>query len=365
VYAVEDTTVQLSWADLGPGAHRLSVGGRAVEHEGAGAGTVVIDGLAPASTHAVAVDGREAGTATTLAAPPGELVAKIATVSDCHIFEEGFGAFRKQVEPDHLVHYSVRCLRAALSAAVAWGAELIVVKGDLTQRALPEELATATELLAACGLPVIAVPGNHEVKKDTDPWTPTLRAAGFAVGDRASGDGIVVRDLPALRVVAADTTIHGHHAGTLAADVRSGILGAVADADRPVLLCVHHQLEPWRVRLHYPPGVSNREATGFLAELAAARPDVWITSGHTHRCRMRRHGSIVATEVGSTKDGAGCWAGYAVHEGGLRQVLRRVTGDATDPWLDRTRRALGGLWGFYAPGRLEDRCLSHTWLTPA
>jgi hypothetical protein len=340
------------------------VGGRVREHDGAGPGTALFEGFDPATTYDVAVDDRVVATATTLAPPPGTVLTKIATVSDNHLFEDGFGAVRRMHETGEAgatEHYSTRCLRAALSAAVAWGAELLVVKGDLTNRALPVELETCTELLAATGLPTIVVPGNHEVKKDTGPWAPPLRAAGFAIGDRSAGEPLVVRDVPGLRIVAVDTTIRGHHAGTIPADVRDLILTAVAESDRPVLLCLHHQLEAARIRAHYPPGVARAEAAPLLRSLLDIRPDVWITSGHTHRSRARRHGPILATEVGSTKDGAGCWAGYAVHEGGMRQVLRRITGDRTDDWLERSRHALGGLWGLYAPGSLDARCISHTW----
>lgn len=356
--------MQLSWADLGPGRHTVTVGGRDQEHD-AGAGTALFEDLPPATDLAVAVDGAVVTTARTLPPPPGRLLAKVATISDCHLFEDGFGAFVRMRERAAADHYTLRCLRAAVGAAVAWGAELLVVKGDLTNRALPDELRTAADVLAAAGIPVVVVPGNHEVKRGGTPWVPPVAGAGLSVADRTGGTGVLTQDVPGLRVVAADTTIHGQHAGTLSTAVREEVLEAVGEADRPVLVCVHHQLERRRARLHYPPGVPPATAVPFLDALVALGHDVWITSGHTHRCRAGRYGPLVTTEVGSTKDGAGCWAGYAVHEGGLRQVVRRVTGDGTDEWLDRSRRALGGLWGLYAPGRLDQRCFTHTWLSRA
>ncbi len=95
--------------------------------------------------------------------------------------------------------------------------------------------------------------------------------------------------------------------------------------------------------------------------MAEVAPRTWLTAGHTHRNRGRRHGPLTVTEVGSTKDFPGTWAGYVAHDTGLRQTSFHVTGGGTDAWLDRTRRAAGGAWGHWSPGRLSDRCLTTTW----
>ena len=80
-----------------------------------------------------------------------------------------------------------------------------------------------------------------------------------------------------------------------------------------------------------------------------------MASGHTHRHATRRHRHVVITETGSPKDHPGTWTGYVVYEGGLRQVVRRVgRGDAIT-WTEHTRRAAGGAWGYWSPGRLDHR----------
>lgn len=54
--------------------------------------------------------------------------------------------------------------------------DLVVVSGDLTQRARHAEYAAAARFLAALPAPVLAVPGNHDVtpynliERFTDPW---------------------------------------------------------------------------------------------------------------------------------------------------------------------------------------------------
>ena len=88
---------------------------------------------------------------------------------------------------------------------------------------------------------------------------------------------------------------------------------------------------------------------------------LFVTSGHTHRNRRRTHGAAVITEVGSPKDYPGVWAGYVVHEGGIRQVVRRVAAPDVLAWTDRSADAAHGLWGAWSPGHLDDRCFTHTW----
>ncbi len=67
------------------------------------------------------------------------------------------------------------------------------------------------------------------------------------------------------------------------------------------------------------------------------------------------------TQVGSTHDYPGTWAGYVAHDGGLRQVVRRIVAPDAIAWTERTRHVLFGLWGRWSPGRLQDRCFTLRW----
>ncbi len=356
VFAVDDRSVQLAWASLGAGRHSVSVGPVEGEVDG-GAGTWTARGLAPGTTYEVRVDRRPAGSATTLEALPGPERCRVATVSDCHVGEKGFGYVLEMEEPPGVEPYAIRCLRAASSAAVAWGAQLFVVKGDLTQRAQVDELDAALELLAGLGIPVVVAPGNHEVKRRATDWAAAVRAAGLiAVGPVEPH----VVDLPGLRVVVGDTTIRHHHNGTLG-NGRAEALVEAASGGGPALVCLHHQLEPYRYHNVWPAGIAGPEAVPFLDKLAEVEPRSWVTTGHTHRNRGRRHGPVTVTEVGSPKDFPGTWAGYVAHDSGMRQTSFHVTGDGTDAWLDRTRRAAARAWGHWSPGRLGDRCRTTTW----
>src|SRR5687768_15612504 len=135
VFAVEDTTAQVCWARLGPGKVVLEVGGREtiVDTDG-GPGAAIIEGLDPATRYRLTVDGTPTLHFDTLAPPPGRLLCRFATITDIHIGARTFGAFIRI--PEHVAPgqepHPLRCTRAALDEALAWGAEAIVCKGDVS-----------------------------------------------------------------------------------------------------------------------------------------------------------------------------------------------------------------------------------------
>ncbi len=131
-------------------------------------------------------------------------LSRIATISDVHIGERQFGRWPR-ISPDGIWHgsdaYPTACSRAALDEALAWGAQLIVVKGDLTHDDRDAEYERLASLVASIPVPVLVLPGNHDG------------------GDRRNGDGVSVlarhgvdltttvkvHDLPGVRVVAASS----------------------------------------------------------------------------------------------------------------------------------------------------------------
>lgn len=86
-----------------------------------------------------------------------------------------------------------------------------------------------------------------------------------------------------------------------------------------------------------------------------------VSSGHTHRHRRWEHREVTATQVGSTKDYPGVWAGYVITDRAVRQVVHRVTEPDCLRWTEFTRRAAGGTWRWVAPGLLPSRCFDQIW----
>jgi len=286
----------------------------------------------------------------------GRELSRVATVNDAHIGVRRFGLLNQMREPEAEVPHAERCLQSAITDAVAWGAQLLVVKGDLTHHSNLAELETASELLSALPIPVQVVPGNHETKsgRSVEPAS-VLHKHGLPLVETV--DHV---DLPGVRVITVNTTIEGEHPGHIA-PLQDEVVARARGADGGVLVCLHHYLQPLRVPTMWPPGISGPEARRFLRALRAANPRCLVVSGHTHRHRRYVREGVTCAEVGSTKDYPGTWAGYVVHERGMRQVVHHVSDPSVQAWLAHTRWAVGGIWGLWSPGHISDRCFAVTW----
>lgn len=364
VFGVGTTWVQLTWSALGPGRVEVRCGDVAasVEADG-GPGAVVVDGLAPGTEHHLQLTGPglpepiDALAARTLVPPPGALLHRIATVSDTHLGSHSTGFLHTIVEkPEPDEAHPVRCARAALREARAWGADELIVKGDLVDHSEPAAWELAHSVLGELDVPVSIVPGNHEWsgRGDGDP------AAGLARYGRRLVHGVDHVDRPGIRVVLLDSSIPGEDPGRLSALLHD-VLDVAGSTQLPLLVAMHHQPMRWRVPTYLPAGVPGPDARHFLTELGRAKPRTLVTAGHTHRHRRRHVGPVTVTEVGSTKDFPGTWAGYEIHEGGIVQTVRRVAEPSCIRWTDHTRRAALGVWQLWSPGRLGDRCFTRTW----
>lgn len=376
VFAVEDTTAQLVWRDLPEGELRLTVrtsGGRPCAPDrrvatGAQPGGFVLDDLPPGQD--LEVDARLEGPQPvrftvglrTLDPLPGAELSRVATVSDLHLGTEVFGHFGTITE--QLAHdeaHPVRCATAALDEAVAWGAQHVVAKGDLTNYGQVPEWRRYRAMVDALPVAVDAIPGNHDraFRSPADGLRPEDAANAF---DLSIATPLVVRDLDGLRIVLVDSTTGGRHLGRihhLQDEIGEAVTGV--DPDSSVLVVLHHQLQPHRIAEGWPIGVPHQESLDLLASLGRTSRRVMVTSGHTHRHRRWSHAGVTATQVGATKDYPGVWAGYVVHEGGMRQVVRRIDRPDCLAWTDHSRRAALGAWRWIAPGRLDWRCFNLEW----
>ncbi len=329
------------------------------EHPG-GPGTVDVGPLRPGTDHRFVVqfeDRRLELAATTPIPPPGPELFRFATISDLHLGSDHFGFLKQMVDTaDDPVPFAVRSARGAIDEATAWGARHLIIKGDAAHHSTNDDFAAVGELVdRSPDLPMSMVPGNH----DTDQRECPLPAS---VGRRrlAYERSVSHIDLPGIRIVLGDTTILGHGIGTLDR-IGDGLIETAAAADRGVFIAVHQQLQQRDPVRYWPPGIADREASPFLDRLAAVRPDAVVSSGHTHRNRARRHAGVLITEVAATHHWPGVWAGYVVHEGGIRQVVRRIGSSDVIAWHEYSKNAVLSVWQHYAPGRLHHRCVQQTW----
>jgi len=321
-----------------------------------GVGAAVMDGVEPDTAYEVRVDGRPATRLRTLAEPPGAYLGRFATVSDLHVGEIGFGyAPRFHLTRNPATAHPVICLRAALAELTAWGAEGLVVKGDVSHDSRLHEYELVAAELKGLPLPLWVIPGNHDGGNHRhDDGGRLLAAHGITVHDRTTE-----LKLSGVRVILVNTVHRGHEHGYPPAD--DDPLFDLLAHPAPTVLVLHHQLMTTRIPYYLPPGVPAVAARRLLDRIDATNPSTLVTTGHTHRHRRRRHGRVVVTEVGSTKDHPGTWGGYLVYEGGIVQTVHRIMDPAALAWTEQAAGSALGAWGRWSPGRLTDRSFSHRW----
>lgn len=349
-----------------PAWYRRTAGLRAREGTG-GPGALTVNGLDPATSYEVLLSGpgvprRRVTAGATLSEPPGRLLCRFATISDCHLGEPHLGALRRLHDPvprpEGLEPYPVRCMAAAIEDAEGWGASMIVAKGDLTQDGRTAEYEAALDVLSRATVPVAVVFGNHDVRGPVavDRASAMLSAAGVIT---ATGTRVV--DVDGARLVLSHTPVPHRHVGRMTSSDIDQVIAAVRGTTLPAFVALHHPLRRWAVQTHYPPSLRRRDSRMLSAGLRASNPRTVVIAGHTHRNRRYTVGGVTVVEVGSTKDYPGQWAGYSVYEGAIRQVVRRVERPEAIAWTQMTGRALGGLWRSWSPGTMRDRCWSIEW----
>lgn len=332
----------------------------------AGPGALVVEGLEPATCYDVTLvaEGRPrvlAATARTAPTPPGRPLVRFATLSDCHIGELSFGAVRRMRDPGSTVAgldpYPLRALKAARDEALSWRAEHLVVRGDLTRKGATSDARRVAGELGRSGVPVCAVLGNHDVAGPAD-VAAVLHQMGVTVG---SARHPAAADLPGVRLVLGHTPVRGLHRGRLDPDHLDRLVDLVGEAPGPAVLVLHHPPRHGGPPTYYPPVLSPADSRRLARRVLDANPAVLVLSGHTHRTRRYDLGALAVSEVGSTKDYPGQWAGYTVYEGGIAQTARRIAAPDVIAWTEMTGRALGGQWARWSPGRISDRNWLHEW----
>ncbi len=363
VWAVEPGALQITWGFLPQGQLIVQVNNDSpisVVHDG-GPGALSLESLTPGpkDIEVRSVRGPQRLTAVVPQSPGGEELCRIATISDLHLGSGNWGALRtiRDNDPGHRDHYDMRCATAAINDAIDWGASLLIIKGDAAHHRRKRDFEMVGQLVDRFPkLPMIMIPGNHDV----DSSHPIDMPMSFGKRGLRLERATVTHDFPGVRVIAADTTIEHRGYGTIE-PTADQILEEAGDASTPNLIALHHQFQEYPVPTYWPPGISSRESKKFLRALNSVAPNSLVTSGHTHRNRARTAGSVQITEVASTKDWPGVWAGYRVFDGGIYQTVRRVAAPSAISWTEYSRRALFGAWSSWSPGQLEDRCVGfHT-----
>ncbi|NUB44639.1 metallophosphoesterase [Fertoebacter nigrum] len=177
----------------------------------------------------------------------------------------------------HFGRTSPALLEPLLAEVAALTPDLVVISGDLTQRARVWQYAEAAAFIARLPQPVLCVPGNHDTPLDNlflrmlNPWgryrryinrnlEPTFRDADLAV-------------------VGANTVNRFRwQQGRFSRRTLGRVLHGFADAgERTRIVVVHHPLE----HIEGSAKSLTRGAGRALKELSAAGADI-VLSGHIH-----------------------------------------------------------------------------------
>jgi Icc protein len=367
-----------------PARVRLDGELRATLENGAGTRTVVLDGLAPGTTHRVTIEAEGAAAEPddyfpesfeTLPASAGPPAGSFATLNDLHFGEPRFGGtlteeheygdakegFPAVSEHDGDVPYWRFMNEDAIADINAAGVDATIIKGDIADRGRPEQFEAAREAFARLTAPHHAFLGNH----DYYGLEAGLDVDGYALLGQPRAPRRV--DLGGWRLLLLETTLPGHHHGVFPEE-RMAWLSEALDETRetglPTLLFMHHHPVPPERKDQYPNsiGLDPEDSLG-LFDLVGRHPQVrGALIGHTHRNRVRHYpasGRVPWIEVNCTKDYPGGWAHYRLFEdGSFRQEVRRTSSRRAMEHSARCRGFFKGFYKHFSLGRLGQRSFS-------
>jgi 3',5'-cyclic AMP phosphodiesterase CpdA len=165
-------------------------------------------------------------------------------------------------------------------------AELIVASGDLTHRGQRKQHERAHRFLTSFGLPVLTVPGNHDM-----PYSfPARFTRTYDEFTRLWGDVEQTYSSPALHVIGLNSSRRlRQQGGALRREQLEGAVrrlqAAQAGAYRVVVLHHHMVGAPWRASRKRPVSHRNR----VLEALVDAGADL-VLAGHIHQAALsERH----------------------------------------------------------------------------
>ncbi len=180
-----------------------------------------------------------------------------------HLSDIHFGAHREELA------------ESLLTDVATQRPDLVVVSGDLTQRARREQFSRARDYLERMPGPVLTVVGNHDLPLVNLPKRLVSRTRRYERYISTELDPVVV--VPGLAVVGLDTMPAwrwkaGHVSPRQVGIVRDALGNSPAGLWR--LLVTHHPV--------LPPGLSGLVGRGLLVDACAQAGVAVLMSGHTH-----------------------------------------------------------------------------------
>jgi 3',5'-cyclic-AMP phosphodiesterase len=332
---------------------------------------------------------------TTQLRPPGRYLGTMAWLNDLHFGESVSGLAISNdelpgggvppgfaVDPEH--PYWRFMAQGAVAESTARGASLMLVNGDLTAEARPEELVECRSLLDTFGTiaqsrsvspgddPTYFVTrGNHDRAHTGDVCEPfedsgTLEDcfgdtfapswdAGTTHFSVSLGDGRA-----AYRFVGLDSN-DGSSTGTFHRGELDFLDQELAKGDLTVPL-FHHPASDIGSLSQVPPGgsagLNTDDAAEFRRRLSLRSNVVGVYAGHTHRNNRSvssETGTVPYFEGGAVKEYPGGYTTVRLYTGGYQVNFWKTSSADARAWSERSRGEYLGLYPYYTLGGLADR----------
>ncbi|MEO5337553.1 MAG: phosphodiesterase [Magnetospirillum sp. WYHS-4] len=207
----------------------------------------------------------------------------VAQLSDFHFRSDGI-PIKGKVD-------GAKALAAALDhiKTLTPGPDLVLVTGDLIDKSGRPDYGPVKEGLASLGVPVYAIPGNHD---DREAMRTAFADLGYLP---AEGEFLhYTVEGHSLRLIGLDTQVPGTYLGELCPARLAWLEDRLAEApDRPTLLFMHHP--PFRTGIHFMDRSPFRGAEPFDALLRRHPQVLRLLCGHLHRPVEARFGGTVAS----------------------------------------------------------------------
>lgn len=204
-------------------------------------------------------------------APKNQKKLRIIQISDCHVAADRGARYRGNNADDNLA--------AIVRAARRWKPQLVIVTGDVSEDSSRDSYTRTSKLITRIGVPVLALPGNH----DDVGIMPEYFPLGPWSGPR-------VMKMDSWQLVLLDSTVPGKVSGRFSERVLEQLQAVLQDRDTShTLVALHHQPVPvgalWidRYRLEFP-----EQFFRVIDQSTRMRCIIW---GHVHHdFRMKRKG---------------------------------------------------------------------------
>lgn len=190
---------------------------------------------------------------------------RVLHITDPHLFADRAASLRGAVTfatlERVLAHY----------AATGWRADAVALTGDLTQDESEGAVANVKALLAPLSLPILVVPGNHDVRTI---MKQALSDPPFRYcGSLSFGNWLIVGIDSCV-----DSAAHGEVEHAELARLEHTVTASKADH---VLVCVHHP--PLEVGSRWLDSVGMRNREEFLAAIGRLDSVRCVLFGHIHQ----------------------------------------------------------------------------------